>query len=212
MFQLITLQKPTYTVYHRYHTNNEWYSFRLRLSLTVLVQFKKCRRPIIKAARTESKPVLLGSRPPDFQLVTVKLTNYYMKKGLAVVAISSNSVVTHPRDVLISQTYQSRWEGESLGAVCTPEFLLYRKVGRRPFELVYHGLRDLSMAIDSILSRQPLSFVQKPSVGCSIKWYAPVFSSSMPGDIPFCSREEYDYEHLIFLPKLEEARYFNIAL
>uniref|UniRef100_A0A2P2LCH9 Uncharacterized protein LOC107421634 n=1 Tax=Rhizophora mucronata TaxID=61149 RepID=A0A2P2LCH9_RHIMU len=28
----------------------------------------------------------------------VKLTNFYMKKGLAVVAISSNSVVTHPQD------------------------------------------------------------------------------------------------------------------
>ncbi|KAJ4971180.1 hypothetical protein NE237_004279 [Protea cynaroides] len=28
----------------------------------------------------------------------VKLANFYMKKGLAVVAISSNSVVTHPQD------------------------------------------------------------------------------------------------------------------
>ncbi|KAI4387587.1 hypothetical protein MLD38_000012 [Melastoma candidum] len=28
----------------------------------------------------------------------VKLTNFYMKKGLAVVAISSNSISTHPQD------------------------------------------------------------------------------------------------------------------
>lgn len=32
----------------------------------------------------------------------VKLTNFYMKKGLAVVAISSNSVATHPQVPVIS--------------------------------------------------------------------------------------------------------------
>lgn len=203
------------------------------------LQFKKCRqprRPVIKAARTESKGVLLGSRAPDFQLLEpltgktwelddfdshpallvmficnhcpfvihlkqdiVKLTNYYMKKGLAVVAISSNSVVTHPQDgpdfmaeeaKLFKYPFpylydESQDVARAFGAVCTPEFLLYKKVGRRPFELVYHGQfddsrpsnnmrvtgRDLSMAIDSALSGQPLSFVQKPSVGCSIKWH-----------------------------------------
>ncbi|XP_042476052.1 uncharacterized protein LOC122057807 isoform X2 [Macadamia integrifolia] len=129
----------------------------------------------------------------------VKLANFYMKKGLAVVAISSNSVVTHPEDGPEFMTEEaklfkypfpylydeSQEVAQDFGAVCTPEFFLFKKEGRRPFELVYHGQfddsrpsnnvpitgRDLSLAVDCALSCQPLSFVQKPSLGCSIKWH-----------------------------------------
>ncbi|XP_043720373.1 uncharacterized protein LOC122667945 isoform X2 [Telopea speciosissima] len=129
----------------------------------------------------------------------VKLANFYMKKGLAVIAISSNSVVTHPQDgpefmaeeaKLLKYPFpylydESQEVAQDFRAVCTPEFFLFKKDGRRPFELVYHGQfddsrpsnnvpitgRDLSLAIDCALSCQPLSFVQKPSVGCSIKWH-----------------------------------------
>ncbi|CAI9115670.1 OLC1v1016645C2 [Oldenlandia corymbosa var. corymbosa] len=171
------------------------------------------RKLVIKAARTESKGVELGSRAPHFELPEpltgktwtledfeaypallvificnhcpfvihlkkdiVKLANFYMKKGLAVVAISSNSAVTHP---------QTQEVAKDFGAVCTPEFFLFKKDGRRPFELVYHGQfddsrpsnnvpvtgRDLSLAIDCVLSGQPVPSVQKPSIGCSIKWH-----------------------------------------
>ncbi|KAL6316937.1 hypothetical protein AAG906_024475 [Vitis piasezkii] len=119
----------------------------------------------------------------------VKLSNFYMKKGLAVVAISSNSIATHPQDgpkfmaeeaKLFNYPFpylydESQDVARDFGAVCTPE----------PFELVYHGQfddsrpsnnvrvtgRDLSLAIDCVLSGQPISLVQKPSVGCSIKWH-----------------------------------------
>ncbi|KAL3735524.1 hypothetical protein ACJRO7_024619 [Eucalyptus globulus] len=132
----------------------------------------------------------------------VKLTNFYMKKGLAVVAISSNSVATHPQDgpefmaeeakafnYPFPYLYdESQDVARDFGAVCTPEFYLFKKDGRRPFELVYHGQfddsrpsnnvpvtgRDLSLAIDCILSGQPVSLTQKPSVGCSIKWHPEV--------------------------------------
>ncbi|MCD9643033.1 hypothetical protein HAX54_030137 [Datura stramonium] len=128
----------------------------------------------------------------------VKLSNFYMKKGLAVVAISSNSVVTHPQDgpefmaeeaKLFKYPFpylydESQEAARDFGAVCTPEFFLFKKDGRRPFELVYHGQfddsrpssnvpvtgRDLSLAIDCVLSGQPVSSTQKPSIGCSIKW------------------------------------------
>nr|XP_016443286.1 PREDICTED: uncharacterized protein LOC107768657 isoform X2 [Nicotiana tabacum] len=171
------------------------------------------RKLVIRAARTESKGVSLGFRAPNFELTEpltgkvwklddfepypallvmficnhcpfvihlkkdiVKLSNFYMKKGLAVVGISSNSVVTHP---------QSQEVAKDFGAVCTPEFFLFKKDGRRPFELVYHGQfddsrpsnnapvtgRDLSLAIDCVLSGQPVSSNQKPSIGCSIKWH-----------------------------------------
>nr|GME04719.1 Peroxiredoxin Q, chloroplastic [Ipomoea batatas] len=129
----------------------------------------------------------------------VKLSNFYMKKGLAVVAISSNSAATHPQDgpeFMAEEAKQFNYPfpylydesqdvARDFGAVCTPEFFLFKKDGRRPFELVYHGQfddsrpsnnvpvtgRDLSLAIDCVLSGQPVSSAQKPSVGCSIKWH-----------------------------------------
>ncbi|KAH1245474.1 hypothetical protein GmHk_06G015805 [Glycine max] len=80
---------------------------------------------------------------------------------------------------------ESQDVAQHFGAVCTPEFYLFKKDGRRPFELVYHGQfddsrpsnnvpvtgRDLSLAIDRVLSGQPVPSEQKPSVGCSIKWH-----------------------------------------
>uniref|UniRef100_A0A803LHR1 Glutaredoxin-dependent peroxiredoxin n=1 Tax=Chenopodium quinoa TaxID=63459 RepID=A0A803LHR1_CHEQI len=187
----------------------------------------RIQRLSIKASRTESKGVSLGFRPPDFQVMficnhcpfvihlkkdIVKLSKFYMKKGLAVVAISSNSVVTYLQDgpefmaeeakfysYPFPYLYDERRESEQFygqaiellevhmsesqdvahdfGAVCTPEFFLFKKEGRRPFELVYHGQfddsrpsnnvpitgRDLSMAIDSVLSDQPVTDHQKPS-------------------------------------------------
>ncbi|XP_022143688.1 uncharacterized protein LOC111013532 isoform X1 [Momordica charantia] len=129
----------------------------------------------------------------------VKLSNFYMKKGLAVAAISSNSVATHPQDgpefmaedaKAFSYPFPYLYDASQkvardFGAVCTPEFFLFKKDGRRPYELVYHGQfddsrpsnnvpvtgRDLSLALDCVLSGQPVSSEQKPSVGCSIKWH-----------------------------------------
>ncbi|KAL0314425.1 UNVERIFIED_CONTAM: hypothetical protein Sangu_2286900 [Sesamum angustifolium] len=120
----------------------------------------------------------------------VKLSNFYMKKGLAVIAISSNSVTTHPQDgpefmaeeaKIFNYPFpylydESQDVARNFGAVCTPEFFLFKKDGRRPFELVYHGQfddsrpsnnmpitgRDLSLAIDSVLSGQPVQSIQKP--------------------------------------------------
>ncbi|EYU17423.1 hypothetical protein ABFS82_03G088800 [Erythranthe guttata] len=128
----------------------------------------------------------------------VKISNFYMKKGLAVIAISSNSATTHPQDgpdfmaedaKMFNYPFpylydESQDVARNFGAVCTPEFFLFKKDGRRPFELVYHGQfddsrpsnnvritgRDLCLAIDSVLSGQPVPSFQKPSVGCSIKW------------------------------------------
>lgn len=197
---------------------------------------KISKKLVIRSARTESKGVSLGFRPPQFQLMEpltgrvweledfeshpallvmficnhcpfvihlkkaiVKLSEFYMQKGLAVVAISSNSVATHPQDgpdFMAEDARQfsypfpylydeSQDAAREFGAVCTPEFFLFKKDGRRPFQLVYHGQfddsrpsnnlpvtgRDLAMAVDCVLSAQPVPSVQKPSVGCSIKWH-----------------------------------------
>ncbi|KAK4860284.1 hypothetical protein QYF36_020622 [Acer negundo] len=129
----------------------------------------------------------------------VKLANFYTKKGLAVVAISSNSATTHPQDgpqfmaeeaKLFNYPFpylfdESQDVARDFEAVCTPEFFLFKKDGRRPFQLVYLGQfddsrpsnnlpvtgRDICFAIECVLSGQPISSIQKPSVGCSIKWH-----------------------------------------
>ncbi|KAK7333644.1 hypothetical protein VNO80_30421 [Phaseolus coccineus] len=37
---------------------------------------------------------------------------------------------------------QSQDVAQDFGVVCTPEFFLFKKARRRPFELVYHGQFD----------------------------------------------------------------------
>ncbi|XP_057814075.1 uncharacterized protein LOC131027988 isoform X3 [Cryptomeria japonica] len=193
----------------------------------------------------ESKPFLLSSKAPEFQLPEpltgkvwklddfqghpallvmficnhcpfvvhlkkdiVKLANDYMsrrdnldtvQKGLAVVAISSNSTVTHPEDGPDFMAEEAKKFGyqfpylydetqevaRAFGAVCTPEFFLFKKDGNQQFELAYHGRfdesrprndkpvtgSDIRQAIDCVLNGQPVNSAQKPSVGCSIKWH-----------------------------------------
>ncbi|CAN6458548.1 unnamed protein product [Victoria cruziana] len=72
----------------------------------------------------------------------VKLANFYMQKNLAVVAISSNSIETHPQDGPKFMAEEAKLFGypfpylydesqdvaRAFEAVCTPEFLLFKKV------------------------------------------------------------------------------------
>lgn len=129
----------------------------------------------------------------------VKLAKQYIPKGLAVVAISANSVKTHPQDGPDFMAKEAKELGypfpylydetqavaKAYGAACTPDFFLFKKDGRRPFELVYHGQfddsrpnnnrpitgRDIRNALDCVLSGRPVSTVQRPSLGCNIKWH-----------------------------------------
>ncbi|XP_020094180.1 uncharacterized protein LOC109714125 isoform X4 [Ananas comosus] len=104
----------------------------------------------------------------------VKLTKFYMGKGLAAVAISSNSTITHPQD-------GPEFMAKEAKLFNYPFPYLFDEDGRRPFELFYHGQfddsrpssnipvtgrffpkPDLSRAIDCVLSGQKLNFMQKP--------------------------------------------------
>ncbi|KAJ7547419.1 hypothetical protein O6H91_08G085200 [Diphasiastrum complanatum] len=129
----------------------------------------------------------------------VMLSKTYIQKGLGVVAISSNSVKTHPQDGPDKMAEDARMYdypfpylydetqdvARAYGARCTPEFFLFKKSGRRPFELVYHGQfddsrpgnnrpitgLDLRHALDCVLSGRLVNIVHRPSMGCSIKWH-----------------------------------------
>ena len=125
---------------------------------------------------------------------TVKLVKEYQKKGVAVVGINSNDVESFPADnpemmaklakeagftfpYLYDQTQEVAMVYQ---ASCTPDFFLFDRNGK----LVYRGQMDdsrpsndvpvtgadLRAAIDATLSGKKVFAVQKPSMGCSIKW------------------------------------------
>lgn len=118
----------------------------------------------------------------------------YVPQGLGIVAISANSVETHPQDAPehlktmamdlgfnFPYCYdQSQAVAKRYTAACTPDFFVFD--GDR--KLVYRGQlddsrpsngipvtgQDLRNALDKALSSQPIEAAQKPSVGCNIKW------------------------------------------
>lgn len=123
-----------------------------------------------------------------------KLGRDYQDQSLGIVAISSNDPTTHPDDapeslkafaeelaliypLLFDETQQT---AKNYTAACTPDIFLFDRDRR----LVYRGQldesrlrsevpvtgKDLRAAIDAVLSDQPVTTEQKPSIGCNIKW------------------------------------------
>lgn len=118
----------------------------------------------------------------------------YAAKGLASVAISANSIETHPSDAPTELKAQadrlgfnfpycfdaSQTIAKAYSAACTPDFFLF--AGDR--QLVYRGQlddsrpgnnkpvdgKDLRAAIDAVLAGKAPATTQVPSIGCNIKW------------------------------------------
>jgi len=122
-----------------------------------------------------------------------KLGRDYAGKGLGIIAISSNDAVNYPDDapkslaemaVTLGFNFpfcydESQAVAKAYSAACTPDFFLFDAARK----LVYRGQlddsrpgkgtpdgRDLRAAIDAVLTDQPVETVQKPSIGCNIKW------------------------------------------
>ena len=120
----------------------------------------------------------------------------YAPRGVGIVAISSNDIDKHPDDspdlmkaeaaeagytfpYLFDETQEV---AKAYHAACTPDFFLF-DAGHR---LVYRGQlddsrpsnakpvtgRDLRAALDAVLTGEPVSAEQMPSIGCNIKWTA----------------------------------------
>ena len=123
-----------------------------------------------------------------------RLAHEYMDRGVAVVAINSNSLETHPQDgpdhmkelaaelgwrfpLLFDKTQDV---AKAYHAACTPEFYLFNN----QHKLVYRGQmddsrphadvpvtgRDLSAAVNDLLEGRTIFDNQLPSMGCNIKW------------------------------------------
>lgn len=125
----------------------------------------------------------------------VALAGDYQPRGVSIVAISSNSVKSHPQDGPVAMREEAKAAGYTFPylydetqqvarahqAACTPDIFLFD--GNR--RLVYRGQfdesrpgngipvtgKDLRDALDAVLAGQPPAENQKPSLGCNIKWH-----------------------------------------
>ncbi|EIE22434.1 alkyl hydroperoxide reductase/ thiol specific antioxidant/ Mal allergen [Coccomyxa subellipsoidea C-169] len=125
----------------------------------------------------------------------VEVCKEYMDQGVAVVAISSNSIKTHPQDGPQRMADDAKNLGypfpylydetqdvaKQYKAACTPEFYVFDSNR----ELAYHGQfddarpgkglpvtgNDLRAALDDVLAGRPVQRPVKPSIGCNIKWH-----------------------------------------
>ena len=128
----------------------------------------------------------------------VKLDQDY-RKQVQILAISSNSLITHPEDGpehLAVQAKQLGWGfpylldidqslAKSLKAACTPEFFLFSMAEDGCQKLRYRGQldnsrpgsnipltgKDLRDALDAVLEGKEVFLEQEPSIGCNIKWH-----------------------------------------
>ena len=120
----------------------------------------------------------------------------YAARGVAVYAINSNDVNTHPADHPRHMKVEAERAGyrfpylfdesqsvaRAYDAVCTPDFFLFDAEQK----LVYRGQlddsrptnnlptdgHDLRAALDAVLASEKPKAEQTPSIGCSIKWIA----------------------------------------
>ncbi|HEU6449073.1 MAG TPA: thioredoxin family protein [Verrucomicrobiae bacterium] len=144
----------------------------------LLVMFICNHCPFVKHIRTELS----------------KLGHDYQRRGVGIVAISSNDIENYPDDSPACMKEEAKSAGytfpylfdesqavaKSYRAACTPDFYLFD--GDR--KLVYRGQfddsrpgngiavtgKDLRATLDALLSGKEISQNQKPSIGCNIKW------------------------------------------
>jgi peroxiredoxin len=123
-----------------------------------------------------------------------KLGRDYRDKNAGILAVSANDPVSHPDDAPDKLKAMAERLGfdfpycfdetqevaKAYTAACTPDLFLFDKDRK----LVYRGQlddsrpgndkpndgRDLRAALDAVLANRPVSSVQKPSLGCNIKW------------------------------------------
>jgi peroxiredoxin len=118
----------------------------------------------------------------------------FAASGVATIAICSNSVESHPEDAPDQMAMEARRAGysfpylfdatqvvaKSYRAACTPDFFLFDSARK----LVYRGQMDdsrpgnglpvtgadLRAAVLALLENRPVNPIQKPGMGCNIKW------------------------------------------
>ncbi len=123
-----------------------------------------------------------------------QLAKDYTSKGISFVAISSNDVKNYPEDSPEKMKTNAKEEdftfpylydetqevAKDYDAACTPDFYIFDG----DLKLTYRGQlddsrpgngipvtgSDIRNALDNILNGEAVSDIQKPSIGCNIKW------------------------------------------
>ena len=124
----------------------------------------------------------------------LSFSNEYQSKGLGIIAISSNDILSYPddspekmKDDALKYAYpfpylfdENQEVAKAYRAACTPDFFLYDKER----SLVYRGQydssrpknsipvtgKDLREATETLLKGEKINAEQLPSMGCNIKW------------------------------------------
>ena len=124
----------------------------------------------------------------------VKVGKEYIPKGVSFIMINSNDVENYPadspekmvefakeRNFPFPYLYDETQEiAKAYKAVCTPDFSIFDA----DLSCVYRGQlddsrpgrdvpitgNDIRQALDAILAEKVVNELQKPSIGCSIKW------------------------------------------
>lgn len=124
----------------------------------------------------------------------IQLAHDYEPQGIRFIAISSNDPTTHPEDgpdamKIAAQTLgypfpylfdETQDVAQAYRAACTPDFYVFDK----QLSCVYRGQlddsrpdngipvtgADLRKALDHILRGEAVLPIQKPNIGCNIKW------------------------------------------
>ena len=124
----------------------------------------------------------------------VKMAKEFQSKGIQFIAISSNDVEKYPEDAPHFMRIKAKAENytfpylydedqtvaKAYDAACTPDFFLFDN----ELKLVYRGQLDdsrpgngspltgidLRNAMENLIHGKVISAIQKPSIGCNIKW------------------------------------------
>ncbi len=123
-----------------------------------------------------------------------RLANEYMSKGVRFIAINSNNIESYPDDspenmklVALQQAYpfpylfdETQEVAKAYQAACTPDFFVFEKNmllcyrgqldDARPGNHIKVSGNSIRMALNCILANKPVPALQKPSMGCNIKW------------------------------------------
>ena len=163
---------------HNVVDNNTFSSSELNISKPTLIMFICNHCPYVKHVNK----------------TIVNLANKFKNNDINFIAISSNDVINYPEDspelmkvnafennFIFPYLYDESQEiAKKYDAACTPDFYLYD----RKLKLIYRGQlddsrpgngiecngEDLDYAINCLLSDNENNRIQKPSIGCNIKW------------------------------------------
>ena len=124
----------------------------------------------------------------------VEVAKNYIEKGISFIAISSNDAINYPQDAPDKMSIHAKEEhypfpylydasqdiAKAYDAACTPDFYVFNA----HLELTYRGQlddsrpgneipatgNDLRHALNCLIENKENTTIQKPSIGCNIKW------------------------------------------